>query len=393
VGTIVKLPWDITATGEASYGASPIPNSDGSTHYGVAGLVGVKTALGKNQLLYGTYSISQDRDDLVTSQLAVGGREKVPQTPLTLFAEDQFRDGRDALSGAVGRSHMQSVGADLPLARRFTLGATFERGDVADAGVGQTDPPLRRTGGALHGSYAGDRLRVQLKGELRQDDHLITGQAPLLSWLASGAATLKLHRDFTVRARVLAGFTHDGSCSATVQPSAPPGSPVPCTQTVEASAGFSWRPSWIDGAALLGRYSYVDDVAPTVQQPGAGAPFAELSHSASLGGEARLFWRISLGEKVAFKLRRDPAGDQWMYLWVNRLSLHVTQRIDAVVEYRWLAQPGLASRQGIAVEANYLLGGHLRLGVGYNFTDFSDDELQLGRGTEHGVFVRAQGYY
>jgi uncharacterized repeat protein (TIGR01451 family) len=362
LGAIVKLPWNLTGTVEGTYGPQ----------VGLGGLVGLKTDLTSGRVLYGTYTISQDHDDIVSSAFAVGGRERLGQTRATIYAEDQFRDGRDSLASLdTSRSHMQTVGADVPLWKKLTAGVGFERGDVAGA-QGQ----LTRNSGTLHASYAGERIRVQLKAELRDDDHH-DGNPSLTQWLASGATTLLLHKDFTLRAKALVSYTNDANH----------------THSLELSGGFSYRPSWIDGAALLGRYAYIDDQAPAVQTPGAGAVFSERAHAFSLGGEARLFWRFSLGEKIAAKLREDPAGNQWMLLNVTRLMVHVTKRIDAVGEYRLLMQPGLGTQQGVAVEANYLLGANFRLGVGYNFADFSDDELLLGRGSQHGVFVRAQGYY
>ncbi|MCU1276740.1 MAG: hypothetical protein JWM53_286, partial [bacterium] len=46
-----------------------------------------------------------------------------------------------------------------------------------------------------------------------------------------------------------------------------------------------------------------------------------------------------------------------------------------------------------AVEVNSIIVGHLRLGVGLNFANFSDDESRLCDGSEKGFFVRAQGFY
>ena len=55
--------------------------------------------------------------------------------------------------------------------------------------------------------------------------------------------------------------------------------------------------------------------------------------------------------------------------------------------------PGPALSHGVAIEVNRIIVGHLRLGVGWNFTNFTDDETRLGDGRENGFFVRAQGFY
>jgi hypothetical protein len=82
-----------------------------------------------------------------------------------------------------------------------------------------------------------------------------------------------------------------------------------------------------------------------------------------------------------------------MLLWINRITMHVTRTWDALAEYRLLWGPGPALTHGVAVEVNRIIVGHLRLGVGWNFADFSDDETRLGDGSEKGFFVRAEGFY
>ena len=54
---------------------------------------------------------------------------------------------------------------------------------------------------------------------------------------------------------------------------------------------------------------------------------------------------------------------------------------------------GQTLTHGVSLEANVIIVGHLRLGAGWNFADFSDDEQHLGRGSEKGFFIRAQGFY
>lgn len=115
----------------------------------------------------------------------------------------------------------------------------------------------------------------------------------------------------------------------------------------------------------------------------------------SLAAAGRIIWRFSLAEKIAAKLRDEPelGTSSQFILWVNRLSFHVTRRWDAVAEYRLLDVPGTSLTHGVSVEANVIVVGHLRLGAGWNFSDFSDNELTLGRGSEKGFYVHAEGFY
>jgi hypothetical protein len=295
---------------------------------------------------------------------------------------------------------MQTAGVDVPLSKRFVLGAAFERGEVTPSGTPLSGtPPLDRTAGSAYASYAGDKLRAEVKGELRQDSTVPTSTAAGTStstsesqWLISGMLTWHAHRDLTFRGKIFfSNSTGQGDASI--------------ARSSEADAGFAWRPSWTDRLALLGKYTYLDEGLPNAQaqngptDPLTGAPlgFRERAHAMSLAGEGRVIWRFSLGEKVAAKYREEltPDGNSaaWMILWINRITFHVTRAWDALAEYRLLYGPGPALTHGVAVEVNRIIVGHLRLGVGWNFADFSDDETRLGDGSEKGFFVRAQGFY
>ena len=321
-----------------------------------------------------------------------------------LFAEDQFRDGPLVGTGTTdgGRAHMLTTGLDVPLSKRFVLGATFERGEVTPSGTPLAGTqPLDRIAGTAYASYAGDAFRAQVKGELREDSvaagagRRLDG-APRRAVAVAGAGHGDLaHRPTTSR------------CAARSSSRTRPRSPATPRSRARArrrraSPGARRGPI---ASPLLGRYTYLDEGLPNAQatngptDPLTGAPlgFRERAHVVSLAGDGRLFWQISLGEKVAAKLREEltPDGNSsaWMILWINRATLHVTRAWDALVEYRLLYGPGPAITHGVAIEVNRIIVGHLRLGVGWNFADFSDDETRLGDGSEKGFFVRAEGFY
>jgi hypothetical protein len=406
LGLVADLFWKTKMTAEASYGAQ-----------GAGGLLQLKSELGPGRVVYGTVTLSQDRDDRLVSTVAAGGRERVVDAHgnarALLFAEDQFRDGAvgscvnaylpSSCDGA-GRAHVLATGVDVPLSKRFVLGATFERGQVTQSGspfAPGANQPVDRIAGTAYASYGGDQVRAQVKAEVRNDSISptpgstlpgipTTATASALQWLASGLATLRPHKDFTVRLKAFYSRSVDAASQS-------------LARSAEMTGGFAWRPSFTDRIALLGRYTFLDEFSPPGQaqngaiDPVTGRPLTmrERSHVMSLAWDGRIFWRISLGEKIAAKLKEEPVlgTSDWFVLWVNRLSLHVTKRWDAVVEYRLLSVVGQTLTHGVSLEANVIIVGHLRLGAGWNFADFSDNELTLGRGSEKGFFVRAEGFY
>ena len=72
----------------------------------------------------------------------------------------------------------------------------------------------------------------------------------------------------------------------------------------------------------------------------------------SLAGEGRVFWKFSLGEKVAAKLRQEsrptPAMTAWMILWINRVTVPRHPRLGRARRYRLLYGPGPACHHGVA---------------------------------------------
>ena len=117
--------------------------------------------------------------------------------------------------------------------------------------------------------------------------------------------TWRAHQDFTLRGKIFFSELDGAGDNASI------------ARSSEATVGFAWRPSFTDRFALLGRYTYLDEGLPNAQaangptDPLTGAPlgFRERAHVMSLAGDGRLFWRISLGEKVAAKRREELTPD------------------------------------------------------------------------------------
>ncbi len=119
-----------------------------------------------------------------------------------------------------------------------------------------------------------------------------------------------------------------------------------------------------------------------------------------------LFWHLQLVEKLAYKRvhqQIDLLADEELstvvhtLLWVNRLNLHLTGRLDAGVEYCFLRMffdgQGDQLRHGALVEVGYWVHKLVRLGAGYNFSRFSDNEFVDQDRDASGFFFRVVGRY
>ena len=104
--------------------------------------------------------------------------------------------------------------------------------------------------------------------------------------------------------------------------------------------------------------------------------------------------RWSLGGKYAYRLgqisqdRVNPEFfDSRASLYVLRADWHVIRKWDAVVEGRMLdLVDAQDSRSGMLTALYRHMGDHVKLGVGYNFTDFSDDLTDLSY-DHQGAFI------
>lgn len=171
---------------------------------------------------------------------------------------------------------------------------------------------------------------------------------------------------------------------------------------LELNIGFAYRPVESDRFNGLFRYTYLTEAASDAQFLSSEiSPIAvdQNSHLVSLEGAYDLFPYLQIVEKAAYRMAnfRNSVRDEWVnlhtFLWVNRFNFHITRKWDLALEYRLLFQGDAADtiRHGPLVEIERELYDYVRLGMGYNFTDFDDDLRKLNDFRRNGIFVRLTG--
>jgi hypothetical protein len=164
--------------------------------------------------------------------------------------------------------------------------------------------------------------------------------------------------------------------------------------------GYAYRPVMHDRLNVLTKYTYFYNV-PTTDQvtlQNTAAQFIQKSHIASVDLTYDLTERWSVGGKFAHRLgqlsleREDPEFfDNPAQLYIVRTDLRVGQDWEGMIEGRMLDMPDLdEQRLGALIGVFRYLGKHVKAGVGYNFTDFSDDLTDLSF-THQGVFINVVG--
>jgi len=168
----------------------------------------------------------------------------------------------------------------------------------------------------------------------------------------------------------------------------------------EAVLGYAYRPVNNDRLNALFKYTYFYNMPSADQVSGSGSAVLQRSHIGALDVMYDLTDRLTIGGKYAYRRgevaldRENPVYfDSNAHLYVLRADWHLVHRWDALIEARRLDLPDAQdSRTGALVGLYRHFGNHLKLGVGYNFSDFSDDLTQLDY-RHQGLFFNLVGKY
>ena len=407
-------------------------------------IVGAEERIGGTARSYGEYQLDNQADG--ASQRAVLGLSNRFQLLPGLFATLAYERAQvlgrgTALGGGLGLSGSGVPGA-VPGATLGAIngvspgaspalnpGATCIPGTTAPLGsppqqgsLGSCSPSFASgynpAGGYFPGTSARDalsgslemtfdaRIKASAKAELRKDtaDQRLVGVTPgvadRLQLVFFGDATMKWTDDLGLFARL-----HWADSLVGAQAGAGPGTRVEA-QFLEATLGLSLRPVRWDTINMLFKLTHLLDQRPLDLT--SGLVDEQLSDVISLSPTLELPWHLALAEKLAWKHTRARSADgpeltTDLLLWINRLDLHVHPKLDLSGEFRWMALhgptvPGDAGasgdgERGLLFEAAFRPSRYARVGVGWNFTSFSDDELARYDHSSGGLFVRAVGEY
>jgi hypothetical protein len=270
---------------------------------------------------------------------------------------------------------------------RWNFGASAEFGTLSDSITGaETD---RNAIGARVG-YGVKRITFSSAVEFRRDDaeQLDATRTERTTWLFRNNLTLQMTPDW----RFLGKLDHSFSDSSLGE--------FYDGGYTEAVFGYAYRPVRNDHLHALAKYTYFYNV-PTTDQLGASgtvAAFLQKSHIAAVDATYDITRRWSIGGKYAYRLgqvsldREDPEFfDNSAQLVVARADWNFLRNWESMLELRALDLPDLDQRKSGALVTVYrYLGEHFKVGVGYNFTDFSDDLTDLNY-DHQGAFINLVG--
>ena len=345
---------------------------------GQGALVDAEYRLSPEHSFYGAYRYSTDRtarNPLFTSNQQQGwtvGQRWRLSDQVSLFNESQYlKDPRDSSSGIV-----QTFGMDLFPAQGWNAGFTLMDGEL-DAASGRVD----RRAYSVSGGRTDARTQWSSKLEYRKE----TGSEQREQWVTTNRVFHKINQDWRLALRLNHADTQDD-----LNPSAG-------AELTEGNAGFAWRPQDNTRWAAFGKFTYLYDLATIGQEGGAvydqrsqvialeaihqpGANWEVAGKLASRWGD----YRVGRGSGAWLDSRADFAAGQVRY--------HLVAQWEGLAEYRWLGVRDGGDRRGWLLGVDRQIGENFKLGVGYNFTDFSDDLTDLAY-DRRGWFLNLAGYY
>jgi flagellar motor protein MotB len=301
----------------------------------------------------------------------------------SVYVEERYTHG-DIPAGL-----MHSAGVDLAPFDHLNIGAHFDLGTLKDP---LTATELERKALAVSAGYGFDGLNIAGVLEYRVDDidQPNTGFSTRNAWLFKSSFKYQLSAD----SRLLGKFNYAVSESSLGE--------YFNGDYTEGVLGYAFRPVHNDRLNALLKFTYFYNVpAPDqVSVTNTAADYIQRSYIGSVDITYDLTSRWTLGGKYAYRDgqvaldRENPEFfDSRAHLYVLRADWEFIHRWDALFEARWLELPDAQdSRSGALVGIYRHLGNHLKVGVGYNFSDFSDDLTQLDY-RHQGLFINMVGKF
>jgi flagellar motor protein MotB len=359
--------------------------SDGDL--GTGGRIGTNYLHSDRTSMYMNYALENERTDNglragrgSEGNLIAGVKSRLGDST-SVFLEERYQHNETM----TGLTH--ATGISFAPTEKWNIGLNTDIGTLRDS---QTGAETERLAAGVQIGFGFNALQISSGIEYRNDDaeQLDLTRNERTTWLFRNSFKYQLNPS----ARFLGKFNHSKSDSSL-------GTFYEGGFT-EAVVGYAYRPIDHDRLNALVKYTYFYNVPTTdqISSQNIAAEFIQKSHIASVDVTYDITQTFSIGGKYAYRLgqvsldRENPEFfDNGASLYVIRGDYTFRENWELLVEARLLDMSDLnESRSGALATISRYLGDHLKIGVGYNFTDFSDNLTDLSF-DHHGVFLNLTG--
>jgi hypothetical protein len=270
-----------------------------------------------------------------------------------------------------------TFGMDFYPAAGWNMGVVLQDAEL-DRGTGN----INRRAISVSGGRSSAATQWSSKVEWRKD----SGAERREQWVTTNAVSHKVNENLRLAGRFNYSETEDElNASAGAK-------------FVEGNAGFAYRPHDNTKWAVLGRYTYLYDVSSLGQDESVSF-YDQRSQVVSLEGIYRPLnhWEFALkaarreGE-VRMGRMTGVWADSAATLLAGQVRYGITTHWHGLLEYRNLTVKDGGRRHGALVGVDRDIGKNFRVGVGYNFTDFSDKLTNFDY-DHRGWFLNVVGSY
>ncbi|GEM_PF-966636 len=368
----------LVAGGKYLFGDQSSVTAEGSVgDRGNSALLSGEYRLTPEHSLYAGYTYSTDITDQESlfepnrqNGWTLGQRWRLSERS-NMFNESQFiKEPQQS-----GLAH--TYGMDFYPAQGWNMGFTLQSGDLQKPGGADVD----RRAVSISGGHTSPAADWQSKLEWRRDK----GAENRTQWVTTNRLTWKINESWRIAARINYSDTDDDYDR------------LANARFMESNLGFAWRPWNSTRWALFGRYTYLYDLA-TLGQVG-GAEYDQRTQVLSLEGVYKQDQHWEYAVKLARRdgdVRMQRGYGPWFDSATNfaaaQLRYELRSQWHALAEYRWLDVADGGTRQGFLVGLDRDITRNFRLGVGYNFTEFSDDLTNFDY-DHRGWFLNMTGMY
>lgn len=320
--------------------------------------------------VYTNVTASGDRIDNNKRAMTMGQR-KTLNSKLKVFSEHQFTH-ENTQSGLAN-----SFGLEYQLNKTLQVIASAQKAQLDKQDGGLTD----RDAYSLGLNYKKDGSDASARVEYRKD---VGANEETEQFVTTNRVNLRLNPSLRLQAKLNHSVTNDLRGNEKD------------AEFTEAAIGVALRPVNNDRLNVLGKVTYLNDLQPLSQSSNTD----ERSLIASLESSYQLNQRWEIGGKLAHKeseLRVDRNAGDWSKndatLAAVRARYHMTKNWDAMAQYHWMNSVESEDTQhGASISVDRHIGNNLKVGIGYNFTDF-DDDLGNNDGKAEGWFFNLIGKF
>ena len=354
---------------------------------GMGGKVGTNYMHSEQTSIYVNYALENERTDNALRSIRgsegnlVAGIKSRLADSTSVFLEERYQYN-DSMTGLT-----HATGIDFAPNERWSFGINTDIGTLQDVDTGaETD----RIATGVQIGYGSDAIQFSSAIEYRNDDveQLDLGRTERKTWLFKNSFKYQVNPG----GRLLGKLNHSESESSL-------GTFYDGGFT-EAVFGYAYRPVDNDRLNALAKYTYFYNL-PTTEQvslQNVAAEFLQKSHIAAVDVSYDITPSFTIGGKYAYRLgqvsldRENPQYfDNNASLYVIRGDYRFLEHYELLVEGRMLDMSDLDERKtGALAAVSRYFGDHVKLGVGYNFTDFSDDLTDLSF-DQSGFFLNVTG--